>query len=117
VLLGLWTVLSTAGLVTFVVGHLLGMHAVASIGAVMTMLTGLNVAVEGLEMKDGEQIEREFTTVNNQTVANSTAVNDTYRTHSWTEEFAHENAVGLGVFQLLIGLAFFYRQMEERSEE
>lgn len=111
-LLTLWVVLSTAGLVTFLLGHLLGFHGVASIGAVMVMLSGLNVVADGLQLKDGERVERSFTTIDNETVENETLVTNNYQSHSWTEEFAHENAVGLGVFQLLIGVLLFYQQME-----
>lgn len=111
-LLTLWAVLTTTGFATFVLGHLLGFHGVASIGAVLTMLTGLNVVADGLQLKDGEQITREYTTVGNETVENQTTVTNSYQNHSWTQTFASENAIGLGVFELLIGVLLFYQEME-----
>jgi len=111
VILTLWVTLSTAGLVAFVLGHLLGFHGVASIGAVMVIIVGGEVILNDIQVKTGEQIDREYTTVGNDTVENATTVNNTYQQHSWTKTFATENAIGLGIFQILIGVLLFYQQM------
>lgn len=110
-LLTLWVVLSTAGLVAFLLGHLLGFHGVATIGAVMVMLAGADVVLGGIEVADGETIERNYSNVSGEVVAVNETVTDTYSNYSWTERFASDYAVGIGVFQLLIGVLLFYQQM------
>lgn len=110
-LLMLYAVLTTLAFGSFILGHLLGFHGVASIGAVMVMIVGADVVLNDVQMKTGEQIDREYTTVNNTTVENSTTVNATFRTHSWTEQSLGTNALGLGIFQMLLGVLLFYQQM------
>jgi hypothetical protein len=116
VILTLWVALSTAGLVTFVLGHLLNFHGVAAIGAVVVMLVGGEVILGDLQIKDGERIERNYTEVNGTAVATEETVNNTYAQHSWTERFASDNAIGLGIMQLLVGVLLFYQQMQAIGE-
>jgi hypothetical protein len=115
-LLILWAAMSTAGFAVWITGHLLGFHGVASIGAVWLMLVGGQVLLDDIQVKTGERIERDYTTIDNSTVENETVVNDTYATQSWTETFASQNAVGIGVFQLLIGVLLFYNQFVAMGE-
>lgn len=107
----LWVALSGLAFGSFILGHLLGFPGVASIGAVLVMIVGADVVLNDVQVKTGEQIERDYATVNNTTVENSTTVNATYRTHSWTEQNLGTNAIGLGIFQILIGVLLFYQQM------
>lgn len=118
-LLILWTVLSAAGLVTFIVGHLLGFHGVASIGAVWLMIVGGQVLLDDIQVKSGEDIERQFTEIgdNATVVENRTIVNDTYTNQSWTEAFATDNAVSIGLFEILIGVLLFWNQFVAMGEE
>lgn len=116
-LLILWAAMSTAGLATFVLGHLLGFHGVASIGAVLVMLTGAQVLADDIQVKTGQDITRSYTTVGNQPVENRTVVNSTYADHSWTEQFASQNAIGIGLFELLVGVLLFYNQFVAMGEE
>lgn len=115
-LLTLWVALSSLAFGSFILGHLLGFHEVASIGAVMVIIVGADVILNDIQVKTGEEIEREYTDVNGETVENATTVNATYRTHSWTEANLGTNAIGLGLFQILIGVFLFYQQMLAMGE-
>lgn len=113
----LWAGFSLFAFGTFLMGYLLNFPGIASIGAVLVMLTGAQVILEDIQIADGEQIERNYTTVDNQTVENRAVVNSTYQNHSWTQTFSHENAIGIGVFQLLIGVLLFLNQFDKLSQE
>ena len=58
-LLTMWVVLSVAGLAAFLLGHLLGFHGVATIGAVVVMLSGAQVAGGGIQTVDGKTVTTE----------------------------------------------------------
>lgn len=107
----MWAALTTLAFGSFILGHVLGFHEIAVIGATLVMIVGADVVANDVQVKTGEQIDRQYSDVNNTTVETTTTVNATYRTHSWTEENLGTNAIGLGIFQLLIGLFLFYEQM------
>lgn len=110
-LLTLWAALTTLAFGSFILGHALGFHEIAVIGAALVMIVGADVVLHDVQVQTGEEIDRQYADVNNTTVETTTTVNATYRTHSWTEENLGTNAVGLGIFQLLIGVFLFYEQM------
>lgn len=117
-LLTLWAALTTLAFGSFILGHLLGFHGVASVGAVMLIIVGGDVILNDVQVKTGEQVTNEHKLFNETqsesdttVVQNSTTVNYTYETHSWTEENLGRNAIDLGLFQILIGLLLFYQQM------
>lgn len=105
-----------ASLAAFILGHLLGFPGVASIGAIMLVLVGGDVLLNDIQVKTGENIDRDYSTVGNEPVENQTTVNNTYDTHAWTDTFASNNAISLGVFQALIGVLLFYNQWESMAE-
>lgn len=111
-ILTLWVALSTAGLVTFVLGHVFGFHGIAAIGAVMVILVGGEIGLTGMEIKDGHTINRTHTTVqSDKVVLDNSTQKDTYTKHSWTRIFSSDHALGLGILQMLIGVLLFYQQM------
>lgn len=116
-LLTLWIVLTIFGFAVFVLGHLLGFPGIAAIGAVLVMLTGAQVVAEDIQLPSGEVTERSYTEIGNETVENRTVVNSSYETHSWTQAFASDHAIGIGVFQLLIGVLLFFNELESWSTE
>lgn len=71
-LLSTAAVLTGGGLVFFAVGWYLDQTAIAFIGATIVLGTGVGV-IDGLEVRDGATIEKNYQTVNNETVlANET---------------------------------------------
>lgn len=113
----LWVAFSLFAFGTFLMGYLLGFPGIASIGAVLVMLTGGQVILEDIQVADGQQIERNYTTVDNTTVENQTTINSTYQNHSWTQTFTSDNAIGIGVFQVLIGVLLFFNEFDKLSRE
>lgn len=59
-LLILWVALSLTGLVAFILGHLLDFHGVAGLGAIVIMLAGAGVLVDGgIQVADGKEVVTE----------------------------------------------------------
>ena len=66
--------LTALGLALFLIGHFFEYTGVATIGAIMLIAVGGTVASTQLVVQDGQQVEKSFTVVDNETVNNQTEV-------------------------------------------
>jgi hypothetical protein len=115
VLLVPFVALSTLGFAVFVLGNILDYTGVAAVGAVVVIAVGGAVALTDLETATGETVEREYTTVNNETVVASTTSTTTYQTVAPLREFGDAGPLSLGALQMLVGGLLFARRLEEET--
>lgn len=125
-----YVVLSAVGFSFFALGTVFEYYGVASIGAVLIIAVGGAVAINGLEVAVGEDVDREFETVelvendtstNTTTVRNETVVTNVTRTTEYESvgiftQFDNDaTTLGLGALHLLLGGVMFSRPLEEIS--
>jgi len=116
----------------WILGHLLYMSersgvfiAIASIGAIVIMVTGGMVALDDVEQQTGQTIEKDFEEAANVSTANDTEivyvnnetqVRYTYDRISLTDRFgAAFGQLGLGGLQMIVGALLMIRDLEEVS--
>lgn len=123
-----YVVLSAVGFSFFALGTVFQYYGVASIGAVLLIAVGGAVAIGGLEVAVGEDVDRDYETVeviendtstSNKTISNETVVTNVSRTTEYREVAILEQfdsattTLGLGALHLLLGGIMFSRQLEE----
>jgi len=115
VLLIPFVALSTLGFGLFLLGSMLDYTGVAAVGAVLVIAVGGAVALTDLETATGETVEREYTTVNSETVVASTTSTTTYETVAPLREFGDAGPLSLGGLQMLVGGLLLTRRLNEET--
>lgn len=117
-----YVVFSAVGFSIFVVGTVFDYYGIAAIGAALAIAVGGAVAIGGLEVAVGEDVDREVETVEvnkNGTVVNETVVSNVSRTTEYRDveildQFSNDaTTLGLGALHLLLGGIMFSRPLEE----
>jgi len=111
-----YLVLTTLGGAAFLLGATLGYEGIASIGAVIVIITGGAVVLSDLETQTGQTIERDFETIDNETVAVNETVSYQYETIAVLQEFGGTTGYfGFGALQMLAGAVLMTRYLSEAS--
>jgi hypothetical protein len=115
VLLTPFALLTAFGLGLFLLGSILDYTGIAAVGAVVVIAVGGGVAVTGLNTVTGETVDRQYTTVNNQTVVDSTTSTQTTETVAPLREFGDSGPLSLGGLQMAVGGLLFARRLNDEA--
>jgi len=106
--------LNVLGFGVWLLGHYFDYTGVAAIGAVFIIAAGAAVTLTTLEVRDGEHIERDFATVDNDTVNNQTIVHETTRTVKISDQFGGPlNNFSIGGLMMLVGGLLMTQHLNE----
>lgn len=100
-LLTTFLALNAFGAGLWLLGHIFGYHGISSIGAVIILMVGGAAAVTSVEVQTGETIERQFTTVDNDTVENNTTVSYETQPVAVTESLGSVQSYLLGALTMI----------------
>ena len=115
-LLTSFVVLTALGFGAWLLGHYFEYTGVAAVGAVLIIAVGGAVVFTSLEVRAGETIERNYTTVGNEPVENATTVTETYQTVKISEQFGGPiNNFSVGAMIMLLGGLLLTRHLNEVS--
>lgn len=114
VLLTTFVVLNALGFGIWILGHYFEYTGIAAIGAVFVIAVGGAVALTSLEVRSGETIDREYTSVGNEPVENQTTVTKTAETVKISERFGGPlNHFSIGALLMLVGGLLMTHRLEE----
>lgn len=108
-LLTVFATLAGLGVALWLLGYVQEMPGVAAIGAIIVIGAGATVIFGGLEVEAGQEIAKQYTTVNNSTVNNATTVDTQYRSVSTPQQFQ------LGGLVTVVGGLLFIRGLGDAS--
>lgn len=96
--------LSTLGFATWLLGHYFQYTGIASIGAVLLIAIGGGVAMTDLQVKTGETVDKEYDTVNNETVVVNQTTTNEYETLTVLNQFGGVGGpLSLGGLLMILG--------------
>jgi len=123
VLLTSYLALTAAGLAFFALGKWAEYTGVAVIGAVLILAVGGAVALGGIQVKDGESVDRDVETIElvkeNGSTVNETVVRNVSRTNEYRDVEvlsvldSGTTTLGLGGLHLLLGGVLISRKLED----
>jgi len=102
-LLTVFAMLAGLGLAVWLLGYFQEMPGVAAIGAIIVIGAGATVVLGGLEVEAGQEIAKQYATINNTTVNNATTVETQYRQVSTPQQLQ------LGGLVTVVGGLLFMR--------
>lgn len=102
-LLTVFAMLAGLGVALWLLGYVQEMPGVAAIGAIIVIGAGATVVLGGLEVEAGQQVAKQYTTINNTTVNNATTVETQYRSVSTPQQLQ------LGSLVTVVGGLLFMR--------
>lgn len=112
-LLHSFAILSAFGTGLWLLGHYFEFHGVAAIGAVIVIAIGGAATLTPLTVKSGEQIDRDFATINNQTVNNQTNISYTYQTVAVTQSIGSLQSYLLGALTMIAGALLLVQDLNQ----
>jgi len=108
-----YLVFSVLGLSAWLIGHFFEYTGIAAVGAIILLATGGAVAVTDLEARDGETINKTYSTVNGETVVDEEIVEPEYSRVDQLDQFGPTGSLSLGGFQMILGGLLFTRRLNE----
>lgn len=103
-LLTTFVVMSSLGFATWLLGHYFQYTGIASIGAVLLIAVGGAIAVTDLQVKTGETVEKEYGTVDNETVVTNQSTTNQYETVTVLQQFGGVGGpLSLGGLVMILG--------------
>lgn len=106
--------ISTLGFVLWGIGHFSNYTGIAAIGAVLVIAVGGAVVLTDLHVKTGEEVEREYTEVNNSTVVDNVTRTNTYERVAILDELGNDaGPLSLGALMMLAGALLMVHRLNE----
>lgn len=112
-LLTTFVLLNAFGLILWLLGHYFSFHGVASIGAILVIMVGGAAAISDVTVQSGEQIERQFDTVDNQTVNNESTISYTETPVAVTTTIGAVESYMLGALTMIAGALLLVQNLNE----
>ena len=109
-LLSVFAALTTLGLALWLLGYLQEMPGVAAVGSIIVIGAGATVVLGSLEVEAGQEIAKQYATINNTTVNNATSVQTQYRSVSTPQQLQ------LGGLITVVGGLLFLRGLGDPGE-
>lgn len=113
-LLTTFVVMSSVGFATWLLGHYFQYTGIASIGAVLLIAVGGAVALTDLQVKTGETVERNYGTVDNETVVVNQTTTNQYETLTILDQFGGVSGpLSLGGLLMILGGLLMTQHLNE----
>lgn len=98
-----FAVLLTAGFGLWLLGHTFDFKGVAVIGAVLVIAVGGAVTLTDLSVRTGETVDKEYTTVDGNTVVDNTSTSYQYEPVAPSEQFGGLGTFSIGALVMIVG--------------
>jgi glucan phosphoethanolaminetransferase (alkaline phosphatase superfamily) len=105
--------LIAVGLIFWILGQYFTYTGIAVVGAVLVIAAGATVMVTQLSVVVGQDITRDHTVVDNETVENTTSVEQVTRPIETQTQFAALNSFSIGALVTIVGGLLATRHLEE----